>query len=382
MGKIAIIMLFCYSLTGDLAYSQSTGTIVDSIEISSEVPVYEYVPKVIIEGKWGRGPGEFGVAWTYAHDVTLPESPSGSMSEPIYPGSLAVDSKGDIYILDTVNNRIQKFDKEGKYLLSIEVESYAGNEQPIWYGKVKREDGSEGLDVVDSKDKQGNIIGVDRWFPFYWPITVQGINIVIDSKDNLYYYLKRIKDGKESGEVWEFNDDKLVRKWEVPYFFRTCLDERDDALWLTKYPIEYVYTDDGEDYNILEKKTYLRKTINDLTRSKYEKIGRLSKKSNSEMEYYNLKFKKIKKITPLRGETFVSDGIFNKKGFIITSSDKKEEWLNYFDFDGKLIQRIRVKGYPYNGKKDREENLYEIFIESDCLKVFKYQKAIFYGGSI
>ena len=35
---------------------------------------------------------------------------------------------------------------------------------------------------------------------------------MIDAKDSLYYYLKRNKDGKESGEVWQFKNDKLVKK--------------------------------------------------------------------------------------------------------------------------------------------------------------------------
>jgi len=179
------------------------------------VPIEEYVPKVIIEGKWGTGPGEFGVAWTYASDTDSPMSPSGSKSMPIYPSSLAVDGKGNIYVLDAINNRIQKFDAEGKFLKAIAADAYMGEEQPIWYGKVKAEDGREILDRVDSKGKSGRTIGVDSWFPYYWPITVEGINIVIDSKDTLYYYLKRAKDGKETGEVWEFRKDKLVRKYPL-----------------------------------------------------------------------------------------------------------------------------------------------------------------------
>jgi hypothetical protein len=177
------------------------------------VLIEEYVAKVIIEGKWGTGPGEFGVAWTYAGDTDSPMSPSGSKSMPIYPSSLAVDGKGDIYVLDVINNRVQKFDAEGKFIKAIDVEAYSGEEQPIWYGKVTTEDGGEILDRVDSKDKSGKIVGVDCWFPYYWPLTVEGINIVIDSKDTLYYYLKRVKDGRETGEVWEFRKDKLVKKY-------------------------------------------------------------------------------------------------------------------------------------------------------------------------
>jgi hypothetical protein len=41
----------------------------------------------------------------------------------------------------------------------------------------------------------------------------EGINISIDSEDNLYYYFKHFTRNK--GEVWLFKNDKLVRKWET-----------------------------------------------------------------------------------------------------------------------------------------------------------------------
>jgi hypothetical protein len=180
--------------------SSETVKVVDS----EDVPVYEYVPKVIIEGKWGRGPGEFGRQSDVNYDFK--------------PESLAVDSKGNIYILDFVNNRIQKFDSSGKYLKSIEVDGLKG---PVncWAYESYDETTGETIRSVDSPSVDPSIppekpegIPEDKLIPYIYPPEVQGINIVIDSKDNLYYYLKRIKDGKEVGEVWEFNDDKLVRK--------------------------------------------------------------------------------------------------------------------------------------------------------------------------
>lgn len=205
--RMLLVMSFLCISAG--AWAQQAGK--QAVNADS-VPIEEYVPKVIIEGKWGTGPGEFGVAWTYATDITVPQNESGEIP-PIYPDSIAVNSKGEIYLLDSVNNRIQKFSPEGKYVLSLPVESYNGKEQAIWYGKIIAHDGREVLDRVADKASQGNITGVDRWFPFYWPLTAMGVNIVIDAKGTLYYYLKRMKDGKETGEVWEFRKDMLVRKY-------------------------------------------------------------------------------------------------------------------------------------------------------------------------
>jgi len=213
--------------------SESSVTIVD-VDISSDVPVYEYVPKVIIRGKWGSNPGEFGVWETMNEGDRIVYEPT----------SMAVDSKGNIYILDIVNERIQKFDSEGRYLLSIPVESFSGKryevETMVMVDK-NNPDVKVGPSDPNRIDIKKKVIAVE---PDY---KVIGKNIVIDSEDRLYYYLERneyeryeagykeeekyerfIKGSdyvvyystymvgyrlkKKTGEVWEFKDDKLVRK--------------------------------------------------------------------------------------------------------------------------------------------------------------------------
>jgi hypothetical protein len=181
---------------------------------AGQVPIEEYVPKVIIEGKWGTGPGEFGMASRF---------PLGYF-EQYKPSSLAVDSKGNIYILDFVNNRIQKFDKTGKYLMGVPVEGMKGE-----LAGYCDEDTCYEEPPAPNQKIERKVMG---------QLNVQGINIVIDSKDNLYYYLKRVKDGKESGEVWQFRNDKLVKKTVVPvtnmlsYGVGLDLDREDDSLWI------------------------------------------------------------------------------------------------------------------------------------------------------
>lgn len=175
---LSVIVLFA---AGSLA-AQEASTAAD------QVPIEEYVPKVIIEGKWGTGPGEFGMASQF---------PLGHF-EKYQPSSLAVDSKGNIYILDFVNDRIQKFNKSGKYMTELPVEGLKGELAGYCYDGTCYEEPPAPGQKIERK-----VMG---------QIEVQGINIVIDSKDTLYYYLKRNKDGKETGEVWEFRSDKLVKK--------------------------------------------------------------------------------------------------------------------------------------------------------------------------
>ncbi len=190
MKRIFFISLMVAVLT-NLGFGQETSTGFIS-ETTQEVQIEEYVPKVILEGKWGTGEGEFGIDGAYLEEGQI--VPKGQ-AEPVYPTSLAVDSNGNIYILDTVNNCIQKFNSKGKYVFSIPVESW-----------------------------QGYLLGK--------PKGVRGINIVIDSQDNLYYYLIK----GEKGEVWQFKEDKLVKKWEV---------ERGNSIRLLN---DLVFVATGEEY--------------------------------------------------------------------------------------------------------------------------------------
>ncbi|MDD5066370.1 MAG: hypothetical protein PHF84_04930 [bacterium] len=137
----------------------------------------EYVPKVIIEGKWGTNAGEFG------RDMKNPIEDVEKV-----PDSLAVDSKGNIYILDAVNNRIQKFNNEGKYILSLPVDS--------WRGEVR-----EGMSRP--------VNGVYK--PCIDPTEAEGINIAMDDDDNLYYYGRK----KSKEAIRKYVNDKPVKKWEV-----------------------------------------------------------------------------------------------------------------------------------------------------------------------
>ncbi|MEO0094765.1 MAG: hypothetical protein ABIL66_02590 [candidate division WOR-3 bacterium] len=61
----------------------------------------KYEKKVIIDAKWGNGPGEFGII----------KEACG-----IAPNCYTIDKNGNIYIVDPVNARVQIFDTDGRYL--------------------------------------------------------------------------------------------------------------------------------------------------------------------------------------------------------------------------------------------------------------------------
>jgi len=354
------------------------------VEISSDVPVYEYVPEVIIEGKWGSGPGEFGTAQKF---------PLG-YHEPYRPSSLAVDSKGNIYILDIANNRIQKFNSKGKHINDIPVESLKGEIKGYCY----TEEGDKIQTCTDltlpKKGTKYNSLVMGQ-------LDIQGINIVIDSKDNLYYYLKRqsnrytekIKKLQEKaktdwraeqilnekinenwiGEVWQFKDDKLVRKWEVPYFKGYLLDIRDDNLWITEYPFKYVRTDIGGDYDVIEGKQYPRKILEAELKRKKGEAGHLAKISGRKIKLKGSKYRKSVEIevpNKIIGKPWITD---NLKIAVLTKK-KRRRIIRHYNWRGELLDMIYVDNKPRNGIRDKKGNVWRIKSSTGYLQIIKYMK--------
>ena len=195
------LLLFQFSLAVDLPLPEGF-TLVDSSSsykmvltpyATYPVTLEQYSPKIIIQGKWGTNPGEF--SFEYYED-------NEGMTKSIYP-SMAVNSKGEIYILDIMNNRIQKFDNEGKHLKNIVVPIRADrNEKSIVHLSTKP------YYVENSFEFDNKAYYYEKSKAYYY-----GINIAIDAQDTLYYYTHK---GANKGEVWEFKDDILSNKHELP----------------------------------------------------------------------------------------------------------------------------------------------------------------------
>lgn len=211
---------------------------------TNNVPIEEYVPKVILEGKWGNEPGEFGMASRF---------PLG-LYDQYTPSSLTVDTNGNIYVLDFVNNRIQKFTKDGGYITSLSIDGLKGE--------------LSGYCIDDTCYEVSPAAGVKYDRPVIGKVEVIGINIVTDSKDTLYYYLKRFKNSEVTGEVWEFKGDKLLKKTVVPVdggvYYEAPLGlslEEDDSIWIFNAQENGVKT--NKHYEIQGKKKYTTKERNE-----------------------------------------------------------------------------------------------------------------------
>ncbi|HEY4716538.1 MAG TPA: hypothetical protein VII00_05480 [bacterium] len=166
--------------------------------------------QVIVKSKYGSADGEFGLK--VFEDQSWAE-----------PSGIAVDLKGNIYIADPLNNRIQKFDKTGKFMFKISLNiqkklqrfgktinditvdrednlyAVSGHEQRIFkYNEVGQFIQSISLKEMD--------IAWDRWRGWRSGIYLQPKRISVDKIGNIYL--------ESSNELIKFSKEgKLSKKW-------------------------------------------------------------------------------------------------------------------------------------------------------------------------
>ena len=366
--------------------------VIDDIE-KMGVPVYEYVSKVIIEGEMGTGetleagpgPYEFGF-WS-----------DGRVNDPeiLEPSSMAVDSKGNIYILDAINNRVQKYSGEGAYIKSIIVDGFSGKRL-----------NAETIQTLDSRTMRAaedpfdpSTIEVKRRFvKVVHDYKYRGINIVIDSDDNIYYYLVRNPGRKdEKGEVWQFKDDVVVKKWEGLPVGNLYMEENNKQRSLIRvfkeeqgvYPVFRIYDlieqdftgercfhqDDLNEYEI-QKRTFLE---NDRYLITKEDRGYSGKKININM-------KNGKRINiNINGDTDIYlpklNDYRNELSFRFIQNKRSINGILITDISGNIKGIFPVKApthnnyWPFPDLMDKNRNVYEIIIDdkSGVLKVYKYE---------
>ncbi|MFH1352654.1 MAG: hypothetical protein ABIH68_03660 [bacterium] len=307
--------------------------VVKKVEVSTEIVVNstdtavieEYVPKVIIEGKWGTGEGEFG--------MTMFEG------DTVFPESVVVDSDGNIYISDYINNRIQKYTSKGGYLKSIPIESFER-----YTNKEYRE--------ISKKYKEKN---KTSWMP-HAKLSVS--TIYIDSKDNIYF----------SGRKNIKFDKKGKRETITSNKFRK---NREDFKLSANLKIEDKYDIRTSEKLENKKEKKINLIIRDIEKDKLINIplGLFSKS-------YKVEFIKNDK---------------NNNLYVCISRSIYPYYIKIFDINGKLLNNIPIRkkiphnlGFPFI---DEMGNIYQLAIipdsihprtysHSDGLKLFKLKRVM------
>ena len=113
------------------------------------------------------------------------------------PTGIALDPDGHIYVADTDNHTIQKFDKEGRFLARIGDEP-GDAEGQFYYPRGLACDSEGNLIVIDANnhriqkfDKDGNFLTIWGKFGFAWKGAPQGIfdnpwGVATDRENNIY----------------------------------------------------------------------------------------------------------------------------------------------------------------------------------------------------
>ncbi len=337
---------------------------IPSLSIFAEVTVVteEYVPEVIIEAKWGTNEGEFGFQGG--------GTSFGEYDTRYLPDSMAVDSKGNIYILDLINNRIQKFNNEGKYIKSISVKS--------WLGYISGKSGRP-ADLNKPFENISEVNEID-------PIKYRGVNIALDGEDNLYYYCIRKYDkndqGKwvereKKGEVWQFNGDKLVKKLEVnisdeqskisgKLFVEEDVDGK-EKVWIGER-----FT--GNNYNVFDKRYFNKKEF----KNKIEKVNENKFSKNRCQVRFNKKENGINIYKVIKPNGDIIDiklkGELYKNGKLLANGQMKiyESKYHVFRYYNKTGILIKICEANPGGICDKDMNVYRIKISGVGIKIIKW----------
>jgi hypothetical protein len=149
----------------------------------AEIIQGKYVPQVVISAQWGEknliydedpsNPGEFG----------LFNPPEGGDSGPEKgPGNFTISPNGEIYILDNLNQRVQRFNSEGRFIgvvpkvqggddiiVDIENNIYVGIFDWTFYPKVEKYDQTGNLLITyhlgkwDDFGDRGGYRSINHW---------------------------------------------------------------------------------------------------------------------------------------------------------------------------------------------------------------------------
>jgi hypothetical protein len=207
----------------------------------------EYVGRVIIRAGFGEGPGQFGI-YEYEQGVAG-------------PNGIAVDNEGYIYIIDDINGRVNKFDREGKYVSSINIE---------WGGEELCVDFEGNLYIyatwpeqtdVRIFDKEGRLLG--RLLEDYSQYSVEELSklvtmdgVKVDRLGNVYVVYDDVE-GRE--RLFKISPTGTLLKplfqEEIPVSAKAVLEE--EEYYLSSHPLN----EEGGVIRVLDRKGMLKREI-------------------------------------------------------------------------------------------------------------------------
>ena len=241
-----------------------------------------YVPKVIIEAKWGDGPGEFGIEM----DTIIPGASVG-------PCGLIVNNKR-IFILDPVNRRIEIYLNNGDFQKMIDLQNLDKSIFNPGFNTFNKDkegnfylvayEGASGGSKILKYDSLGRFVKelckspVDKKFtpiikrkeplriPFRPFLEVKGNSLIVSLYEGRDYYLYI---DKNSGEILKKEATfRERRKWryfgDYPNEIKNCMSlskNLEKFVWSSRHNVSVTWAFDfdkeGNFYELLWSHQFL-----------------------------------------------------------------------------------------------------------------------------
>ncbi len=200
--------------------------------------------------------GEVLHVWGYYADGTSGEAPAGGFYEP---WGIAVDSKGDVYVTDTWNHRVQKFTSEGEFITQWGYFGQGETGTAFW-GPRDIAVASDGrVFITDTGNKRVVVFDSDGNFltSFGSAGLLEGqfdepVGLAVDADSRIYVadtWNKRIQVFEAAIDGLEYTP---VLEWEIVGWYGQSLDNKPS---ITVNDKGQVFVSDPESYRILEFNT-------------------------------------------------------------------------------------------------------------------------------
>ncbi len=257
---------------------------------------------------------------------------SYSFGTPIYtPSAMGVDKKGYIYIGDMVNNRVQKYDKNGKFIKTIPNKT-----ENIWDVRRIYIFDNENIYLFSNDTETGILIITQEGDVIYndipkFSINVQRQDSSIVKADKVYYFTgSYLNDGTEEEIVY---DSKKNKKQKRDYKTRLKNDKIEEIEKIEKEGNSKILNKIHIDDNTEE---ILTRDISDLRYYNKRLRKDRSNKDDNEDELYKVPIKGSSQYHPI---LFGYDKDSNSYWYD-TSPKDKDTILNIYVYnrEGKLLK--------------------------------------------
>lgn len=306
--KVFVVMLEAKEVSIAAVVSELINKPTEQVEV-------KYVPEVIVEAKWGKGPGEFGYK---IHEHKGEDNKIYKIV--IGPSCLAVDYKGEIYIFDLINKRVNVYSETGKFIRDINLEFVHDDVFPF-----------DNLSFSEIHvDKRGYIYIRYRTDIFSWFIFDKNgrfVKRIVEKRhfyDGIVFLKRRIKE-LERGE----NLDRYYR--EYPDRIKSCIESLKAKLkeyeeFSKKEKVVFLDYDDlkiDDDWNM-----YLGEY--QINSGKIKKVSTKEIKAETLSDRYN-KVSKYMSDRPLEGEIDRTTKLYKGGDKYITADGTIYELVRSYD---------------------------------------------------